>query len=231
MGPCGISRKVTPNASVHVVHVRRRSANIQHGDRVHAASQPVEERSWDEPRCVANCYGVARSVLDSTHRIAFAPFASSSSPSEAKSWTTLPLQKAVYILCNILTLGVGLWKCRSMGLLPTGTGDWLAFETRGTVSVQVSLPYRATDNVCITRRQRYLCFRVCIGHVLALWHSFPRSFHPATRAHKPSSSNSESNWSLGSGTSLLTIARNRAIPMLVSSLQRYDANADTNTMR
>ncbi|KAG9225893.1 hypothetical protein CCMSSC00406_0006485 [Pleurotus cornucopiae] len=63
---------------------------------------------------------------------AFAPFAPSSSPSEAKSWTTLPLQKAVYILCNILTLGVGLWKCRSMGLLPTGTGDWLAFETRGT---------------------------------------------------------------------------------------------------
>ncbi|PBK67141.1 DUF1077-domain-containing protein [Armillaria solidipes] len=45
----------------------------------------------------------------------------------------LPLQKTVYVLCNLLTLAVGLWKCRSMGLLPTGTGDWLAFETRGLV--------------------------------------------------------------------------------------------------
>ncbi|KAI0628720.1 hypothetical protein C8Q77DRAFT_1220600 [Trametes polyzona] len=60
---------------------------------------------------------------------AFAPFApASSSP---KSFGTLPLQKVVYLLCNLLTLALGLWKCRSMGLLPTGTGDWLAFETRG----------------------------------------------------------------------------------------------------
>ncbi|OBZ72049.1 ER membrane protein complex subunit 4 [Grifola frondosa] len=59
----------------------------------------------------------------------FAPFApASSSP---RSFTTLPLQKVVYLICNILTLALGLWKCRSMGLLPTGTGDWLAFETRG----------------------------------------------------------------------------------------------------
>ncbi|EIW85522.1 hypothetical protein CONPUDRAFT_21168, partial [Coniophora puteana RWD-64-598 SS2] len=48
---------------------------------------------------------------------------------------TLIPQKTVYVICNLLTLAVGLWKCRSMGLLPTGTGDWLAFETRGAVSV------------------------------------------------------------------------------------------------
>lgn len=59
---------------------------------------------------------------------AFAPFAPASSNST--SWNTLPLQKLVYVVCNLLTLAVGLWKCRSMGLLPTGTGDWLAFETR-----------------------------------------------------------------------------------------------------
>ncbi|CDO68916.1 hypothetical protein BN946_scf185000.g59 [Trametes cinnabarina] len=60
---------------------------------------------------------------------AFAPFApASSSP---KSLGTLSLQKIAYIFCNLLTLALGLWKCRSMGLLPTGTGDWLAFETRG----------------------------------------------------------------------------------------------------
>ncbi|EGN96275.1 hypothetical protein SERLA73DRAFT_141593 [Serpula lacrymans var. lacrymans S7.3] len=60
---------------------------------------------------------------------AFAPFAPNTS--HANSSSTLPLQKIAYIACNLLTLAVGLWKCRSMGLLPTGTGDWLAFETRG----------------------------------------------------------------------------------------------------
>ncbi|KAH9918388.1 DUF1077-domain-containing protein [Epithele typhae] len=60
---------------------------------------------------------------------AFAPLApATSSP---KAFSTLPLQKVAYLLCNLLTLALGLWKCRSMGLLPTGTGDWLAFETRG----------------------------------------------------------------------------------------------------
>ncbi|KAH9038928.1 hypothetical protein EDB85DRAFT_2185806, partial [Lactarius pseudohatsudake] len=70
---------------------------------------------------------------------AFAPFAPGppSSPS-TKSLTTLPLQKLAYLGCNILTLALGLWKCRSMGLLPTGTGDWLAFETRGP-SPEISL--------------------------------------------------------------------------------------------
>ena len=62
---------------------------------------------------------------------AFAPFAPGppSSPA-AKSLSTLPLQKLAYLACNVLTLALGLWKCRSMGLLPTGTGDWLAFESR-----------------------------------------------------------------------------------------------------
>jgi hypothetical protein len=64
---------------------------------------------------------------------AFAQFAPSTAKNP-KSILTLPLQKFVFLLCNILTLGVGLWKCRSMGLLPTGTGDWLEFETRGLVS-------------------------------------------------------------------------------------------------
>jgi len=70
---------------------------------------------------------------------AFAPFAPGppSSPT-AKSLTTLPLQKIAYLACNVLTLALGLWKCRSMGLLPTGTGDWLAFESRGP-SPEISL--------------------------------------------------------------------------------------------
>jgi hypothetical protein len=46
--------------------------------------------------------------------------------------SSAPLQKLVYLICNILTLALGPRKCRSMGLLPTGTGDWLAFESRGS---------------------------------------------------------------------------------------------------
>ncbi|KAJ7778642.1 DUF1077-domain-containing protein [Mycena maculata] len=68
---------------------------------------------------------------------AFAPFAPSTAKNP-KALTTLPAQKLVYIACNVLTLAVGLWKCRSMGLLPLGTGDWLAFETRG-IAPEISL--------------------------------------------------------------------------------------------
>lgn len=68
---------------------------------------------------------------------AFAPFAPSTAKNP-KALTTLPAQKFVYIACNVLTLMVGLWKCRSMGLLPLGTGDWLAFETRG-LAPEISL--------------------------------------------------------------------------------------------
>ncbi|KAF5386992.1 hypothetical protein D9615_001968 [Tricholomella constricta] len=67
---------------------------------------------------------------------AFAQFAPSTS--QPRALTTLALQKLVFIVCNLLTLGVGLWKCRSMGLLPMGSGDWLAFETRG-VAPEISL--------------------------------------------------------------------------------------------
>ncbi|KAF8300474.1 DUF1077-domain-containing protein [Clavulina sp. PMI_390] len=58
---------------------------------------------------------------------AFAPF----EPTENEKDDSLILQKLVYIGCNILTMALGLYKCSTMGLLPTGTADWLAFETRG----------------------------------------------------------------------------------------------------
>jgi ER membrane protein complex subunit 4 len=66
---------------------------------------------------------------------AFAPFAADDGKS--RGLLSLLPQKLAYIVCNALTLAVGLWKCRSMGLLPTGTADWLAFERRGEVSVTI----------------------------------------------------------------------------------------------
>ena len=36
-------------------------------------------------------------------------------------------QKLVFILGQIIALGLALYKCQSMGLLPTHSSDWLAF--------------------------------------------------------------------------------------------------------
>jgi len=36
-------------------------------------------------------------------------------------------QTLVYILGQLVGLGLALYKCQSMGLLPTHSSDWLAF--------------------------------------------------------------------------------------------------------
>ena len=40
-----------------------------------------------------------------------------------------PLHKLLYILGNFVNLAIALYKCHSMGILPTYASDWLAFET------------------------------------------------------------------------------------------------------
>lgn len=37
------------------------------------------------------------------------------------------LQKLIYLLGNLVNLAIALYKCHSMGLLPTYASDWLAF--------------------------------------------------------------------------------------------------------
>lgn len=39
------------------------------------------------------------------------------------------IHKLLYIVGNLVNLGIALYKCHSMGLLPTYASDWLAFET------------------------------------------------------------------------------------------------------
>ena len=141
MGFCNIASQIVTYASIHVIHVWWRGADIQYGNRIHASPDPIQEYRRYQYRYVHLMQAPLSPALFfltphvTSRRSAFAPFApTTASPSSAKSITTLPLQKVVYILCNLLTLAVGLWKCRSMGLLPTGTGDWLAFESRGLVS-------------------------------------------------------------------------------------------------
>ena len=48
------------------------------------------------------------------------------------------LQKLIYILGNLVNVGVALYKCHSMGLLPTHASDWLAFQEP---AVQVEYSY------------------------------------------------------------------------------------------
>ena len=48
-----------------------------------------------------------------------------------------PLQKFVYCLGNVVCLGLAVYKCQVMGLLPTTASDWLAFEEPQRVSVNV----------------------------------------------------------------------------------------------
>ncbi|KAH8172901.1 transmembrane protein [Sarocladium implicatum] len=38
--------------------------------------------------------------------------------------------KAVYVLCQLVALAVGVWKVNNMGLLPTTRSDWLMWESQ-----------------------------------------------------------------------------------------------------
>ncbi|KAF6771541.1 hypothetical protein AHF37_09708 [Paragonimus kellicotti] len=38
-----------------------------------------------------------------------------------------PLQCLVYVLGNVVMIALAMYKCHSMGLLPTYASDWLAF--------------------------------------------------------------------------------------------------------
>ena len=44
------------------------------------------------------------------------------------------LQKMVYILANLVGIGLAVWKFNSMGLLPTSQSDWLEFMDARHVS-------------------------------------------------------------------------------------------------
>jgi hypothetical protein len=62
---------------------------------------------------------------------AFAPFSRTSTDKPLDPSHPAPsflAQKAVFVACQFGLLAVGLWKCNSMGLLPTHESDWLAFR-------------------------------------------------------------------------------------------------------
>ena len=52
---------------------------------------------------------------------------SSSDPAAAASATANLGQKIVFVLGNLVGVALAMYKCHSMGLLPTHASDWLAF--------------------------------------------------------------------------------------------------------
>lgn len=50
------------------------------------------------------------------------------------------LQGLVYLIGNLLGLALAVYKCQSMGLLPTHASDWLAFIEPPEVSVKLLRP-------------------------------------------------------------------------------------------
>ena len=48
------------------------------------------------------------------------------------------LQMGVYLLANLVGIGLGLYKVNAMGLLPTSQSDWLEFMVIREVSLQYS---------------------------------------------------------------------------------------------
>lgn len=63
-----------------------------------------------------------------TIKTSFAPY---STPGKEND---LLLHKIVFIACQLACVGLGIYKCWSMGLLPTASSDWLAWREPRTVS-------------------------------------------------------------------------------------------------
>ena len=45
----------------------------------------------------------------------------------AEGGTNLLLPKAIFVAVQCLFLGLGLWKCGKLGLLPTTSADWVSY--------------------------------------------------------------------------------------------------------
>ena len=65
-------------------------------------------------------------------------------------------QKAVYLLGNVMAVGLGLYKVNSMGLLPTAQSDWLEFMEDRQVGTALSLTLHSFFALTIDSILRFL---------------------------------------------------------------------------
>jgi hypothetical protein len=50
----------------------------------------------------------------------------------------LAMAKSTFLFFQMVTIGIGIYKLNSMGLIPNKTGDWLAFEVAPNVRIETS---------------------------------------------------------------------------------------------
>jgi hypothetical protein len=108
-----------PDAGHHDVHVGQLSTDLLHHDGVHAVSwiSSLYGQLADHPRFKGPIQGITQT----------------NSVFSRYEGTTTGKQilgvKAVYVVMQLLLLGLGIYKVNAMGLLPTTRSDWLAWET------------------------------------------------------------------------------------------------------
>ena len=119
LGDCSGSCETDTDASDHDVYVRQLSTNILdlHG------IQPVSSCEYMSiPFLTRHRFkGPIQGVMQTNN--VFSRFESAGT--RAQVWGV----KIVYILMQMMLLGLGIYKVNSMGLLPTTRSDWLAWET------------------------------------------------------------------------------------------------------
>lgn len=64
---------------------------------------------------------------------AFEPLEQQTAASEKQARQSYTQQKIIHVLSQGLLLALGLYKCHTMGLLPTHDSDWLAFSKQRIV--------------------------------------------------------------------------------------------------
>lgn len=136
--------KADPHEPVHHVHVRQHHLNLPHYDGLHDGLEAnpgsyVHVCQWVLKKSISNetkywCIFVLHSsgilIIPFCSILAFKLLESSS-----QQW----LQGLVYLIGNLLGSALAIYKCQSMGLLPTHSSDWLAFIEPPQVSLWV--PY------------------------------------------------------------------------------------------
>lgn len=146
-----------PHEPVHHVHVRKHHLHLPHHDGLHDGLEAhtgahVHVCQWVCCIILSDSYRIR--LINCSHQVGFCvraltPFIHSFILSCVSAFKLLEsssqqwLQGLVYLVGNLLGSALAIYKCQSMGLLPTHSSDWLAFIEPPQVNVEgfVNLSY------------------------------------------------------------------------------------------
>lgn len=134
----------TPEADshepVHHVHVRQHHLNLPHYDGLHDGLEAntgshVYVCQWVSEKSVSKEGQTKLFLLLQPCGLSIIPYFSILAFKLLESSSQQWLQGLVYLVGNLLASALAIYKCQSMGLLPTHSSDWLAFIEPPQVSV------------------------------------------------------------------------------------------------